>query len=40
VEDVTTEVEDRRARTRIYVRREARPRWKFSAFPLRNDSGG
>ena len=40
VEDVTTEVEDRTYRTRIYVRREARPRWEFSAFPLTSDSGG
>lgn len=31
VEDVTTEVEDRAYRTRIYVRREAQPRWEFSA---------
>ncbi len=38
--EVKTEIEDRMYRVRIYVRREARPRWQSSELPQGNDSSG
>ena len=40
VREVRTEVEDKMWRTRIYLRREAEPRWQVEALPLTDDSSG